>query len=1546
MMKRNPILQTLKIRNWCIAIQLVMGVVICSPDAFGQNMWTFMNGSQTPSLFANFGVQGVAAATNTPGARYASPKWTDATGKFWLFGGSDGSFGFNSDMWRFDPVTNLWTWIGGPQISGSSGVYGTQGVPSATNWPGGRGLGSFTWEDQAGNFWLFGGYGTDAFGAVAELNDLWKYDVATGFWTWMRGSNAVGSPGSFGTLQMPSATNDPPARYESNATWVDNNGDLWLFGGLPGPTDDFWRYTIATNTWTWMAGTNSTGTLPNYGVMGVPAATNTPGARFVNAKWTDASGNFWLFGGTVDYNFNYLNDLWKFDPVTLQWTWMNGANVYQDNGIYGTLCVPATNNYPSSRYENRACWTDPCGRFWSFGGMQDPGGTITYGDMWVYDPGTNQFDWINGTNVIAAAPVYGTMGVPAPTNYPGARAGTPYWMENGNNNLWIYGGLGGGNSLSDHWRYEPDSMCPMIAGANPTANFNPSPASGCAPLNVTFLNTSAGNQTNTWDFDDGNSSGLASPTHTFNSPGTYNVSLIISGSLCGNTGSDTVVVQIVVANPSPFSLGNDTTICPGDQITLNAGAAGSHLWSTNQVSQSITVTTPGTYWVQNTFSPGCTVRDSIVISTLNPGLVSIDPVPSQCLIGNSFSFTVTGVANPFATYQWNFFPGATPSSSNVANPIGISFASSGTKFATLALSIGGCTVYDTLSFMVAPQPNASWTVASGSQCFAGNQYSFAANNLNPPGATYQWAFPNGTPSTSASVSPVVTFNAPGTQLVSLVVTLNGCADTTYQSILVNPDPVVNAGLDVAFCEGEGGAMLNGVAAGGSTPYYWVWWCDTTTTWCGLDSVYDNDPLANPNGTTMYYVQVTDFNGCVSNIDSALVTVLPKPIANAGADVSICQPQAPGALLSGSITGSAGPFAYHWMPGTGLNDSTLLNPYARPDTTTIYTLQVMDLGTGCLSDYNTVDTVSSVIVTVQPLPIAQAGPDLHLCLHDTLTVQSTGTGAGPVYDFEWSPATGLSDSTSSNPLASPPATTEYVLTVWSNGCPSYGDTVTLFVHTLPTVDAGPDVEICFQDSILLDAQAAGDPTSIFYDYQWSPAIGLSNAFTEDPMASAPATMLYYVQGISSWGCRSALDSALLTIKPSPQAEAGPAISVCAGRSVQLSGMYTYPTADTANPSQVWPTWVPGQYVSDSTVLDPWATPPQSMHYYLNVQYNTCNTVDSVLVTVIPSPGSAISADTTNACVNDTIQLTGIGGNSGAAFNWIPPTGLSDPTISNPIATPGDTVTYYLIVSEGGCSDTSSITLNPIPGPHLSFISSSTEGCVPLSVNFFQLTNEALFHTWHFGDGTISNQDNPTHQYVLPGTYQVSLEGVNTGGCLATNDDIVIVVVDTAHADFVSNPDYPAYLPLPGTEIQFDDASQGAVEWHWNFGDGISGEGHHVSHSFTEEGVYFVTLRVGNSAGCTSGITHGPYIITPPDLFIPNVFSPNGDNSNDVYLVKYTGNQPFLLNIFDRWGSLIFNEQDKNMGWDGKFDGKPVPEGVYYFVVTVGSKSYTGIVTLMR
>ena len=148
---------------------------------------------------------------------------------------------------------------------------------------------------------------------------------ATHQWTWMSGTDTDTSFGIFGIQGTPAATNVPSGRNFSGR-WIDSNGDLWLFAGeanTPGPiffdypVNDFWRFQIATGLWTWMGGSTHSASTGTYGELGVPSSTNIPGARDEMTTWTDAQGNFWLFGGdgfALDNDLNNLNDLWRYQP--------------------------------------------------------------------------------------------------------------------------------------------------------------------------------------------------------------------------------------------------------------------------------------------------------------------------------------------------------------------------------------------------------------------------------------------------------------------------------------------------------------------------------------------------------------------------------------------------------------------------------------------------------------------------------------------------------------------------------------------------------------------------------------------------------------------------------------------------------------------------------------------------------------------------------------------------------------------------------------------------------------------------------------------------------------------------------------------------------------------------------------------------------------------------------------------------------------------------------------------------------------------------------
>jgi N-acetylneuraminic acid mutarotase len=348
---------------------------------------------------------------------------------------------------------------------GQPGVYGTLGVFGAGNIPGGRSSAA-SWIDSGGNFWLFGGVGQDAGGDRVTLNDMWEFNPSRNQWAWMGGSNVL-------------------------------NPDIGSQWGV-------------------------------YGNLGIPAPENIPGSREQAATWTDSSGNFWLFGGSDPFGsggLNMLNDLWKFNPSTKQWTWVNGPSTisctnYGDGtslyggyfcgqlSLNGALGVPAAGNIPGGRAP-AAQWIDSNGNLWLFGGTGlDHAGELINGsgvdpnadfigpinDLWYYNPSTNLWTWMGGNTstsgcifdglqgvVCGGQPgTYGIQGTPAGGNIPGSRTSAVSWSDK-SGNLWLFSGWGQGNSffsdvetypLNDVWEYRPSTA---TLPATPTPVFGTTP---------------------------------------------------------------------------------------------------------------------------------------------------------------------------------------------------------------------------------------------------------------------------------------------------------------------------------------------------------------------------------------------------------------------------------------------------------------------------------------------------------------------------------------------------------------------------------------------------------------------------------------------------------------------------------------------------------------------------------------------------------------------------------------------------------------------------------------------------------------------------------------------------------------------------------------------------------------------------------------------------------------------------------------------------------------------------------------------------------------
>lgn len=1021
------------------------------------------------------------------------------------------------------------------------------------------------------------------------------------------------------------------------------------------------------------------------------------------------------------------------------------------------------------------------------------------------------------------------------------------------------------------------------------------------------------------------------------------------------TGSYTVVVTdtngcvdsatTAVSQPPPIiSSTNSTNATCGDPtgtatVTSFGGVGGfTYQWNSNpvQTTQTAVNLLPGVYNVTITDLNGCEGFAQVTVGNEPRPTAAIDASTNALCFGSAdgtASAVASGGTGPY-TFFWSNGQ-TTPTATGLAAGL----------YSVVVTDNFGCT--DTAFVTInQPPPITASVVVTNMGCMSTTPDGSigVVPSGGTPGYTYQW---NTMP---VQTTQLATNLMPGIYTVTIT-DLNGCTLEVTDTIIQIPRPDVTAGPDVSFCEGEGGAQLTSFATGGQTPYYYSWYCDSSYTFCGLDSVNDDDPIANPDSSTWYYVFVTDVNGCVSDTDSVFVTELPKPIVDAGADVFMCGDSAPCVVLNPVVVNNSqlsGFYGYNWSPGVGLNDSTAATPCARPDTTTIYSLVVTDSTTGCSSELTLTDTLATVTVHVNPVPVAVAGPDFDICLGDSVVLQGFGTDAGPVYEYQWSPSNGLSDTTIANPIANPTVTTVYSLVVYSNDCPSYADSVEVRVHTIPTVEAGWDREICLGETAILDAQAGGDSTAT-YTFEWQDTVGIIGSnLLEDIFVSPDSTTAYTVVATTNWGCSSAPDTAVVYVKPAPIAEAGDNIAICGSDSVQLQGSYYYTTTDSAPISQITYNWTPTTNMDDPTSPTPTVWPENSTWYYLTVNYTDCSFTDSVLVTVIPEMIATIDADTSVICSVDSVQLFSSGGLGGASYTWFPPNGLSDPTTANPMASPDTTTTYTVVIAEGGCSDSAAVTINVIPSPEPAYVSSLEEGCVPHTVNFIQTATDAIAYIWDFGDGTpVSNEEFPTHIYEGPGRFDVTLTVVNTGGCAASISSVTVNVLDTAKVDFTSNPAPPIEMHLPATDVQFTNLTQEATVFNWNFGDGRVSTEYEPAHTYTDPGEYFVTLIATNIYGCHGMAIQGPYIVITPDLFIPNVFSPNDDDINDRFLVEYTGSQPFTIQVYDRWGVMVYESRNKQQGWNGKDQqGNDVPDGVYYYYVKIADKEYAGDVTLVR
>lgn len=435
--------------------------------------------------------------------------------------------------------------------------------------------------------------------------------------------------------------------------------------------------------------------------------------------------------------------------------------------------------------------------------------------------------------------------------------------------------------------------------------------------------------------------------------------------------------------------------------------------------------------------------------------------------GLTHVFTAWHVVVPCSTYHIKL---AVADAADYAYDSGVfleenSFSSPGVALNTTGIipslgsnAVEGCNDV-AINFHLAAPMNYAYTVnfTIGGTATNGVDYTHIPSSVT---------FPAGADSVALVIHPVMDLIPEGDESVIIVINQINCngginADTVMISDYLPMS--IQHNHDTTVCHGSS-VELMALAAEGIRPYQYIW-----------NMTPANDSIVNfvpPVGTNPFFVRVTDV--CNNSVgDTAVITVHPKPVAGAGADVTI--PNGTSTTLQGSASGGYGNYSYSWTSNPPGFTSTLPQPSTGNLThSMIYFLVVTDLSSGCESDPSQV----MVIVEGGPLSANPAVQPTSVCLGTTAQLYALAGGGSGIYTYNWNSNPPGFTSVSSSPVVTPEQTTSYIVTV-NDGFNQVSGNTTLTVHSLPAIHLGPsDSTVCVYDTVKLDA---GNPGST---YAWS------------------------------------------------------------------------------------------------------------------------------------------------------------------------------------------------------------------------------------------------------------------------------------------------------------------------------------------------------------------------------------------------------------------------------------------------------------------------------
>ncbi|MFH1319257.1 MAG: gliding motility-associated C-terminal domain-containing protein [Bacteroidota bacterium] len=1038
---------------------------------------------------------------------------------------------------------------------------------------------------------------------------------------------------------------------------------------------------------------------------------------------------------------------------------------------------------------------------------------------------------------------------------------------------------------------------------------------------------------------------------------------------CGDKYSDTVTVTVNALSTANITPLGATTFCSGDSVGLQSGTATTYLWlfngaSTGQTTQSIFVSAAGDYQVVVTDTSGCTDTSATETITVDP-LPTIDSGSmtigsSNC--GNSDG-SITGITisggTPAYTYEW------VNSSLTVVGGDSADLVNVPSDSYTLTLTdVNGCSVTSgphiigDVGAPPAPTPSSPSPYCSGD--------SIADLTATGTGGTLYWFSDAALTDTLGSGSPFTT----GATVTDTfyVAEMGACLGLATQVIItIDPSPAANITPlgSTTFCSGDSAELQSDAA----TTYLWIF--NGSSTGQTTQNIY-------VSAAGDYQVVVTNSSGCTDTSAIETITVNSPPTANitpqgpttfcSGDSVELQSDAATTYLwlFNGASTGqttqsifvsTAGDYQVVVTNGSGCTDTsaieivTINSPLTanitpqgpitfcnvgsvelQSDTANTYLWLLNGISTGqttqsifasAAGDYQVIvtdtsgctDTSAIETVVVNPLPVI----DISLMTIDSSNCGNsdgsitgiTVSGGTPAYTFEWVNSTLTIVGGDSANLVNVPSDL-YTLTVTDfNGCSaSSGPFMISDAGAPPAPAASSPSPYCSGDLVDdLTATGIGGTLYWFSDVGLTDTLGSGSPFT----SGATATDTFYVAEMGI--CISPATQVIITISPSPTANitALDTTTFCFGDNVELQ-------SDVATTYE----WLFNGISTGEFTQSIFASTTGGYQVVVTNADSCYDTSAVVIVTVNSLPTVLVTPDNTTICEGENVTLIASG--SGITYTW----STGDNTASITVNPTADTTYSVTTTDANGCTDTALAVVTVASAPAAS-ISGTTHICIGQSTVL--TASGGASYVWNTGETTVSITITPT------GTDTFYVVVSDTVCALPDTGFVTVIVYALPVID--ASPDTSAISLGESADLSVS----GGVLYTWTPAEGLDDPNSSTPvASPTVTTVYYVTGVDDPSVPPECVNTDSVLIIVSEDtiVFIPTLFSPNGDGINDILYVRGRGIDWLEFIIYNRWGEKVFegskneawaeeNSYPPNVGWDGTYRGNEMNPAVFVYIL---------------